>query len=373
MKILFAVRGLFPDFIGGSHRHSKKLIQYLAGKSDIQIDVVHPGSAGHFADCPNVCEVRVPYGRSIFNYSQNIVRFLDVSGRSYDLAYSDGASLWLYLKKSSFPIVYNQHGYHFAQERFFWDEVLHTPGRAIRSLIGDWVRNRIAHYCAENADFVISECGPVTDILKTRYGCDQSKIIEIPVAVDPLLASPAPATEKMSDSFLFVGTLEYRKGVTYLVEAFRELDGRATLYVVGDGYLRPRLEGDSARGSVHFLGRVSDEELRSWYGKVEAFAFSGLAESGPIVVLEAMSRGLPIISTEVGAVPWMIDGNGFMVPPGDEMALRRAITRFLKLDQSTKREMGEKSVEIVSKRFSWDVVGDRYYEEFARIAGKSGG
>lgn len=373
MRILFAVRGLFPDFIGGSHRHSKQLIQYLAGRPNVEIDVVHPGSVGHFANCPNVREATVPYGRSIFNYSRNLVRFLDVSGRSYDLAYSDGASLWLYLKKGSFPIVYNQHGYHFAQERFFRDEVLHTPGRAMKSLIGDWFRNRIAHYCAENADFVISECGPVTAILKSRYGCEPAKIIEIPVAVDPLLASPAPATEKMPNSFLFVGTLEYRKGVTYLVEAFRGLDGRATLYVVGDGYLRQGLEGDAERGSVQFLGRVSDEELRSWYAKVEAFAFSGLAESGPIVVLEAMLRGLPIISTEVGAVPWMIERNGFMVSPGDEVALRRAIGRFLELDPSTKREMGEKSREIVNRRFSWDVVGDQYYAAFARISGKSGG
>ncbi len=136
------------------------------------------------------------------------------------------------------------------------------------------------------------------------------------------------------DEFLFgfVGRLSKEKGVAHLLQALRQWTSGASrwrLVLVGDGPDRAELEravrafGLSER--VIFAGFQTD--TAPWYSAMDAFVLPSLTEGTPMVLLEAMASGLPIIATAVGGVPAMIrsEENGLLVPPADPMRLLEAM------------------------------------------------
>lgn len=120
---------------------------------------------------------------------------------------------------------------------------------------------------------------------------------------------------------LFVGRLAEKKGVTYLIEAMKQID--AMLVIVGDGPLRQSLEEQAMqleRGKVRFLGGKTHDELKTIYASADIFvapsitAKDGDQEGLGLVILEAMASGLPVVASHSGGISQLIkDGvNGLM-------------------------------------------------------------
>lgn len=146
---------------------------------------------------------------------------------------------------------------------------------------------------------------------------------------------PIPFEHKFNKSFsyehgnlLYVGTIEKRKGLSYLIDAISLLDNRASvkLNVVGkiveQSYFDKLQQQISALGlsdNVSFLGRVSDKTLAECYQKAEIFTFPSLLEGYGIVLIEAFNNGLPIICFDNTAMPYTVkDGvNGFVAKNKD--------------------------------------------------------
>jgi glycosyltransferase involved in cell wall biosynthesis len=146
---------------------------------------------------------------------------------------------------------------------------------------------------------------------------------------------------------LFVGRLVYYKGLEFLLEAMRGLEGR--LLVVGVGSLRKPLDRRAAElgitDKVTFLGSVADEELMACLQacKVLVLPSTEPSETFGIVQLEAMACRKPVVSTDLPTgVPWVNqDGQtGFVVRPRDAEALRGAIQRLLE-DPALQKKFGE--------------------------------
>lgn len=159
---------------------------------------------------------------------------------------------------------------------------------------------------------------------------------------------------------LFVGRLNYYKGVEYLLEAIAELDADATLLLVGDGERRTDLEqrvdeldvGDR----VTFLGTVDDEKLQRCYASADVFVLPSVepSEAFGLVQLEAMAHEIPVINTSLPTgVPWVsLDGEtGLTVPPEDADALANALDQLLS-NSSLRREYGKNGRTRVESRFS---------------------
>jgi glycosyltransferase involved in cell wall biosynthesis len=139
---------------------------------------------------------------------------------------------------------------------------------------------------------------------------------------------------------LFVGRLVYYKGVDVLVRAMAGVD--ADLVLVGDGLLEAQLRRlATERGiapRVSFLPALHDEELCAWYHAADVFCLPSVARSEAfgLVQIEAHAAGTPVVSTALTTgVPYAnLDGvTGLIVPPGDELALREALTRLLSDDE----------------------------------------
>ena len=131
---------------------------------------------------------------------------------------------------------------------------------------------------------------------------------------------------------LFVGYLTARKGVEYLLRAYKQVRTAETrLVIVGDGPERPRLETLAENAAdVEFAGHLEGEEKFKRYASADIFVLPTLHDPWPQVVLEAMYFGLPIITTDAdGGAQEAIDQNGIIVAAGNSDALAAAIKKLI--------------------------------------------
>lgn len=142
---------------------------------------------------------------------------------------------------------------------------------------------------------------------------------------------------------LFVGRLAGVKGLPVLFEALRGLDLpdlRVTL--VGDGPERAALEQAAQGLPVDFVGYKAQSEVADLLAEADALVLPSFAEGVPVVLMEAMATGLPVVTTRIAGVPELVeDGtSGRLVPPGDAEALRAALCDVLS-DPARARAMGQ--------------------------------
>ena len=367
MKLLFVTRGIFPDRVGGAPRHSYFLIKHLA-ELGCRIDVVHPSQSRHFREYENVCEYTLPYGRTIFDFSRNVNNF--IGERAYDVGYSDGLSSIRYLRGRKFPCVFNHHGFHMFQRQDFFKHIGESPKDALREILFWLPRRWACRYACSNSDYVISLGGKITHLLRTGLGVPEDKILELPNGVDLTLIPKSQPSAREPNSFLFVGGLEFRKGLTFLTKALNVLNIELNCYIVGGGPLKARISNSNRNRNVRILGRVSDERLFHLYNMVECFLLPSLQEGMPTVILEAMASHLPIIATDVGAISTMVrNENGFLIEARSTEAIVNAIERFVRLPEGRRRAMGATSRRIVEREFAWPNIARDYYQAFQQIAG----
>jgi phosphatidylinositol alpha-mannosyltransferase len=184
-------------------------------------------------------------------------------------------------------------------------------------------------------------------------------------------------------NLLFVGRLDPRKGLHHLIAAMPEIvkrtRGRARLLVVGDSYLRPRLEAAVApevRDKIKFLGHVPSGDLPRWYATGDIFVSPASGnESFGIVLIEAMASGRPVVASDIPGYRSVITPgqNGVMCPPGDVAALAAALTALVE-DPARRRTLSENG-RARAIEFSWPRVTDQlegvYRDVLTRRSGVS--
>lgn len=175
---------------------------------------------------------------------------------------------------------------------------------------------------------------------------------------------------------LFVGLLVQVKGLDHLLDALLQLtDLPFGCVLVGDGPLRERL-GDRARTEgledrVQFAGRRSALEIPSWMAAADILVLPSLSEGRPNVVLEAHACALPVVATNVGGTPELLeDGvNGLLVAAGDSDALAGALRRLV-TDRDLRLRLGEAARErIETGGFTWDAAATRTRQIYADVEG----
>jgi glycosyltransferase involved in cell wall biosynthesis len=133
--------------------------------------------------------------------------------------------------------------------------------------------------------------------------------------------------------------------------------------IVGDGPLKEEsvrlADALGVAGKVSFLGHLDD--VGPVYRDLDVLVLTSDFEGTPLVVLEAMAHGLPVVATTVGDVPVLIrDGReGFLVPPGDTAGLAEAITRLLH-DVSLRSAMGARARFRFEEHFTIAAMADAY-------------
>ena len=171
---------------------------------------------------------------------------------------------------------------------------------------------------------------------------------------------------------LYVGKLIEVKGVKILIESMASLRQThdACLLIAGAGALRTELEQKAREfrlaDHVRFLGPVAHDKLVDLYTLCDVVVVPSIVtarqetEGMPVVILEALSAGCPVVASDVGGIKDVIKDNvnGYLVPPGKPRILAEHITRILHPEVAQKIRM--QTMESV-RNYDWHRVGDEYY------------
>jgi glycosyltransferase involved in cell wall biosynthesis len=167
-------------------------------------------------------------------------------------------------------------------------------------------------------------------------------------------------TGHRKDYLLFVGTVEPRKNLSFLLKLFKRLEpGRYELVIAGDpgwGNARKHIDGilaekDYPAQSVHFIGYVTDEELIALYRDAVLFISTSLDEGLGLPQLEAMACGCPVVAPHNSAMIEVVQGAGLTVKGWETADWQRAIGAIA-ADRHHYIERGYRRV----KNYQWDTV-----------------
>ena len=233
---------------------------------------------------------------------------------------------------------------------------------------------RVRRNALRRADVVLAPSRYTADHVAADQGVDPAKIRVLPWALDPQFEalatnaanSTVPASFPQGHVVLTVGRWradERYKGMDTLITALPRLLPRwpeLELVAVGDGddrtWLEDLAEETGVARHVHFLEKLSYEELAACYGHCEIFALPSRGEGFGLVYLEAMACGKPVIGGAHGGAPEVIeDGKtGYVVPHGDAAQLATAMETLL-ADRALREEMGRRGKQRVENEFRFSV------------------
>lgn len=151
-----------------------------------------------------------------------------------------------------------------------------------------------------------------------------------------------------SREFICVARLSAQKGLPILIAACERLRAAGETFavtIIGDGEMRSEIESDIERrglaGSVKLVGIRSAAEIRENLRRARAFVLPSFAEGLPVVLMEALALGCPVITTAIAGIPELVDADcGWLIPAGSEEALVRAMKEALAASRDELRRKG---------------------------------
>ncbi len=214
---------------------------------------------------------------------------------------------------------------------------------------------------------IIAVSAHTRDDLVHQFGVRPERIAVIPNAADerfkpsddPIGVAQFRAAHNLPDRFiLFVGTLEPRKNLRRLIEAFSLIadDSDIKLVIVGaSGWLTsdlaPLVHARNLGERIIFTGYVSDDDLPCWYQAATLFCYPSLYEGFGLPVLEAMACGTPVVTSRTSSIPEVTGEAAVLVDPTDVSALARALKSVL-ANEVRRNEMSAAGI-ARSHAYSW--------------------
>ncbi|MBI2856522.1 MAG: glycosyltransferase family 4 protein [Chloroflexi bacterium] len=236
-----------------------------------------------------------------------------------------------------------------------------------------WLTKYFMKRWADKLDGRIAVSAPALSYVSRHFPADY-RIIPNGIDVDRFSRPCAPLVEFQDGklNILFVGRLEKRKGLRYLLGAFSRLKWEypnTRLLVVGPGNPEKeayRFMAERHMEDVVFVGNVSYQDLPRYYQVADIFCAPATGkESFGIVLLEAMASGKPIVATSIeGYSSVMTNGQeGILVPHSNEEALQEALETLLK-DPSLREEMGDRGRQK-APQYDWQKVTAQVSEYYS--------
>jgi teichuronic acid biosynthesis glycosyltransferase TuaC len=212
----------------------------------------------------------------------------------------------------------------------------------MRSGLTGWFTGR----ALRGADQLIMVSEEMRGLVVKRFGADPARVHTIINGVDANTFHPrvrALMRQKLglpaeSRIIIYVGRFLASKGLRELLEAFAALadkDAGLRLVLIGDGVMREELYARIAAATwsdrVHLPGAMQPKAIAEWIGAADLLCLPSYSEGYPNVVVEALASGRPVVATDVGGIPELVNvTNGRLVVPRDVVALQRALAEVLR-------------------------------------------
>lgn len=278
-------------------------------------------------------------------------------------------SLGLFMARQlRIPAIYT---YHTRLEHYA--HFVPLPGMLFRNLISHALIKRFANRCdgvivpTYSTEEYLRMIGVTTPTFVQPTGIEYERFQAVkPADVETLRKKLALSNEKV---FISVARLSNEKNIDFMIEAIdrlrQESDVPFRFLMIGDGHQRDRLQKkiDSLELGSHFtlVGAVQPEEMALWYNLGDAFLFASKSETQGMVILEAMSAGLPVVAVRSSGIEDVVrDGlNGYKTPENQARWIEKA-QRLLE-DDKLRTELSDKARAFAEdysiEQFARDVRG----------------
>jgi glycosyltransferase involved in cell wall biosynthesis len=366
-KIALITDGIWPYVIGGMQKHSYYLCKYFA-KEGIHVDLFHFNQSeldiskldvfteeekkyihSTVLEFPNVASGMGHYIINSYRYSLNVFELIKDRLNEYDFIYTKGFTGWHLMrekKRSGLncpPVGVKFHGYEMfqkapdlkakLQQLFF----LRKPVKEITLL----------------ADVVFSYGGKITGIIKD-LGVPPDKIIEIPSGVEEEHVADLiiPSNEKRK--FIFLGRYERRKGIEELTRSLKELIDKKNFefhFIAAIPDLK-RIQ----HPSIKYHGELRDKQMiSSILRQCDVLVCPSWSEGMPNVILEAMSNGLTVLATDVGATSVVVnDQTGWLMQEPSPSEIKKHLEKIIAASPAEVDKKKQTALDLIKKKFTWD-------------------
>jgi glycosyltransferase involved in cell wall biosynthesis len=236
---------------------------------------------------------------------------------------------------------------------------------------------RLVREHAGRADAILTSSRYTARAIEERLGVGEDRITVSPPGPPRWTADGRQQDRDSEGYILFVGTLEPRKNVGTLLDAYELLASRgrdvlplklagATTHAAGPWL--SRITRPPLAGNVQYLGYVPDDRRRALFGGASVLVIPSWHEGFGLPALEAMCLGIPVVASNRGSLPEVLGEAGLLFDPTDPDALAACLERVV-----TDRELAAtciaKGLER-SRSWSWDDAAQRVWQMYTRAAGR---
>lgn len=276
--------------------------------------------------------------------------------------------------RSGVPSVATLNSYHFFRSSLT-NTTPDTPER-LYELVGYPTTGRILRHFMKQIDVFVALSKAIQSIYEEN-GFGNCRFEHIPNMIDP--AFEVPAQEDVENDvegyeLLYVGSLTENKGVVHLVRALQRFPSEYRLRLVGEGPREETLRSVAAEldvaDRVEFSGWVPYEQIGEAYVRADLFVHPGIwPEPLNRTVFEAMQAGLPVVCTDIGGPPEVIQHDEFLCEPANPDALAAAISRA----RATGSDVGAQNRGYILENHTPDVIINKMVDLYQRLCGLSKG
>jgi glycosyltransferase involved in cell wall biosynthesis len=228
----------------------------------------------------------------------------------------------------------------------------------------------LARTAAARAHLIITvsrfTAGQVTSLLQV----DPGRIRVIPHGARRVPADHSALPRE--PMILFVGAIQRRKNIARLVEAFEQTAPRWRLVLAGaSGFgaeeALERIDASFRKNDIQVLGYVPDSLLEELYRRASIFAFPSLDEGFGMPVLDAMARGVPVLTSNISALPEVAGDAALVVNPLDATSIADGLTRLVQ-DQALRAHLSHRGL-ARSREFDWEKAVDDTWKVYQELIG----
>lgn len=343
--------------LGGQAVQALRLVEHLHGVAGISMELlpVNPRLPGVLGRLQSIKYVRTVLTSAA--YVTSLLRRL----RHYDVIHVFSASYWSFLL-APLPAM--------AIGRLFRKQVIlnYHSGEAADHL----ARSRIAVRAIRLAHRVVVPSRYLVEVF-ARFGVEATAIGNF-VDVERI---PYRRRTRLTPSVLTNRNLEPMYNVACVIRAFARIQAEvpdATLTVAGFGSQRTPLETlavELGLRHVSFVGRVPAGEMGALYDRADLFLNGSNIDNMPLSLLDAFAAGVPVVTTDAGGIPYMVESErtGIVVPIEDDGALAAASLRLLR-DAALATRIADAARAECLAHYVWPVVQEQWVSQYRGMAGR---
>lgn len=376
MRVALITDGIWPYVIGGMQKHSYFLVKYFL-QNGVYVDLYHCNESHYdisklefFTEeekkylnsfvfiFPKYQKYPGHYFKESYDYSSLLYETF-VKQPKVDYIYTKGYCGWRFIKEKKNgvtlpPIALRLHGYEILQKT-----------NSIKNKIRKIMYMPLVSYLNQNADYVYSYGGKLTQITQEAFHLPSSKMIEISTGISQSWLNENLTAQKQR-TFCFVGRYDVRKGIVELHEALSQMITAQDFKFHFIGELPEELK--IHHSSIIYHGVLKSEEaIKAILRESDFLVAPSHSEGMPNVIVEAMASGCGIVTTDVGAIAVLVSNDeGFLIPPFSSESIKSVLIKLIQMPKEKILEYKRHALHKVKNNFLWEKVIKKEIQEIEK-------